>query len=133
MLENILTGGITKLIKEVIGTFKLSPEAKLEFERQLAENEFRLKQIDAELESKLADAASSNIRAEAGSGDKYTSRARPTFLYVMNFILTWNYIVVPLFRQTPVELPEPIFWLFGSALLGYTGARTWEKIATPKT
>ena len=116
----------------MVGTFKLSPEAKLEFEKQIAENDFKLKQMDAELESKLADTASANIRAESGSGDKYTSRARPTFLYIVEFILLWNYVAVPLFKQVPVELPEPIFWLFGSVMLGYTGARSWEKIADRK-
>ena len=132
LLETILGGGVGKLVKDVVGTFKLSPEAKLEFEKQIAENEFRLKQMDAELESKLADTASANIRAEAGSGDKYTSRARPTFLYIVDFILLWNYVISPIFRRTPLDLPEPLFWLFGSVMLGYTGARTWEKLQTGK-
>ncbi len=129
ILDSIFGGGVGKLVKDVVGTFKLSPEAKLEFDKQLAENEFRLKQMDADLESKLADTASANIRAESGSGDKYTSRARPTFLYIVEFILLWNYVVVPLFKQTPVQLPDPLFWLFGSAMLGYVGARSWEKIS----
>ena len=132
LLETILGGGVGKLVKDVVGTFRLSPEAKLEFEKQIAENEFRLKQMDAELESKLADTASANIRAEAGSGDKYTSRARPTFLYIVDFILLWNYVISPIFRRTPLDLPEPLFWLFGSVMLGYTGARTWEKLQTGK-
>ncbi len=128
ILESIFGGGVGKLVKDVVGTFKLSPEARLEFEKAIAENEFKLKQMDADLESKLADTASANIRAETASGDKFTSRARPMFLYIVEFILLWNYVFVPLVRQTPVDLPEPIFWLFGSAVLGYTGARTWEKM-----
>jgi hypothetical protein len=135
ILETILGGGaksIGDLIKTVVGTFKLSPEAKLEFEKQLAENDFKLKQIDAELEAKLANAASANIQAEAGSGDKYTSRARPTFMYVFNFILLWNYVAVPIFRQAPVDFPDSLMWLGGSAILGYTGARSWEKIVGKK-
>ena len=129
LIDTILGGGVGKLIKDIVGTFKLSPEAKLEFDKELAENEFKLKQMDAELESKLADTASANIRAESGSTDKYTSRARPTFLYIVEFILLWNYVAVPLFKQTPVILPEPLFWLFGSVMLGYVGARSWEKIS----
>ena len=71
--------------------------------------------------------AGENIRAETMSGDKFTSRARPLFLYICNFILLWNYVVVPLLGRTPIEFPEPMFWLFGSVMLGYVGARTWEK------
>ena len=50
-------------------------------------------------------------------------------MYIVEFILLWNYVAVPLFKQMPVVLPEPLFWLFGSAVLGYTGARSWEKIS----
>ena len=128
-LDKLFGGGVGQLVKDVVGTFKLSPQAKLEFEKELAENEFKLKQMDAELESKLADTASANIRAEAGSGDKYTSHARPTFLYCCYIILMWNFVVVPIFKQTPVTFPEPLFWLMGSVLLGYVGARSWEKVS----
>ena len=51
--------------------------------------------------------------AEATNGDKYTSRARPTFLYVCNVILAWNYILVPMLGRKPIEFPEPPLWLFG--------------------
>ena len=132
ILDQLFGGGVGKLVKDVVGTFKLSPEAKLEFERQLAENEFKLRQMDADLESKLADTAAQNIQAEAKSGDKYTSRARPTFLYCCYIMLMWNYVVVPIFKQAPVNFPEPLFWLMGSCLLGYIGARTFEKMKLPQ-
>lgn len=129
ILESIFGGGAGKLIKDVVGTFHLSPEAQREFDLKMAENATNILKLDADLESKLQETAGQNIRAEAASGDKFTSRARPTFLYVVETILLWNYIVVPMFHQVPVELPEPLFWLFGSGFLGYTGARTWEKFA----
>lgn len=128
MLSDILSGGVGKLFKDIVGTFKLTPEAKLEFDKELAAHEFELKKIDAELESKLSDIASQNIQAEAKSGDKYTSRARPTFLYLMNIILGCNFLLFPLINRPVIVLPKPLFWLFGSCMLGYTGARTWEKI-----
>jgi hypothetical protein len=78
------------------------------------------------------EAASANIRAEATNGDKFTSRARPLFLYVCNVILVWNYIIVPTRGLTPVAFPDPLFWLFGSVMLGYVGARSWEKISAVK-
>lgn len=134
-LTDILGGSLLGGIKEIIGQFKLSPEKKAELEATFEAHKHELAMKQAELEARLAEyqareieAAGANIRAEAQSGDKYTSRARPTFLYVVNVILVWNYIVVPLFKQQPLALPEPLFWLFGSVMLGYTGARTWEKV-----
>lgn len=136
LLDSIFGGGIGKLFKDVVGSFKLSPEAKLELDRELASHEFELAKLDREYETKLLDAqsreieaASANIRAEAANGDHYTSRARPTFLYVCNVILAWNYIVSPLIGRPPLEFPEPLFWLFGSVMLGYIGGRSWEKVS----
>lgn len=121
--------GVGTLVEKVVGTFHLSPEAKMEFEKQLEEHKFELAKIDAQLEEKYVEAASGNIQAEAKSGDKYTSRARPTFLYICEGILAWNYIAVPIWHQVPVALPDALFWLFGSCMLGYTSARTWEKLS----
>jgi hypothetical protein len=47
-------------------------------------------------ESNAIEAASANIRAEAQSGNKWTSRARPTFLYLFYVILAFNFIFVPI-------------------------------------
>lgn len=126
-IGSILGGTLGETIAKVARVFKADPTV-------IAENEAELKKIEYELQGKLQDAvtreveaASANIRAEASSGDKYTSRARPTFLYVVNFIILWNYAIAPLFGREMLELPEALFWLFGSAILGYTGARSWEK------
>lgn len=118
---------IGQAVKDIVGTFHLSPEAKLEFDRALAENEFKLKQMDAELESKLADTASANIQAEAKSGNAFTVMARPMFLYNCNLIIFCNYVLFPLIGRPPINFPEALFWLFGSCVLGYTGARSWDK------
>lgn len=135
LLTTIVTGGLGQLLKEIIGTFKVSPEKKLELETLLAQNDQQIRLKQMQLEEALAaqlsreiEAAGANIRAEAQSGDKFTSRARPTFMYVVNAILVWNFIVVPIVGRQPIEFPEALFWLFGSTVLGYTGARTWEKV-----
>lgn len=133
-ITDLFGGGLLGGVKDIIGAFKLDPAKKAELQAAVDANEAAIALKQLELDGKLQDAltaeiqtASANIRAEAGSGDKYTSRARPTFLYICEFILLWNYVVVPLFKQQPLELPEALFWLFGSCMLGYTGARTWEK------
>lgn len=138
IFAEIIGGGLGKLVKEVIGSFKLDPAKKAEIEALVDqhEHEVRMKEMELQIksmdaESKAIEIAGQNIRAETGSGDKFTSRARPSFIYIMIIILGWNYIAVPLFHHDPISLPEAIFWLFGSVMLGYTGARTWEKIGLP--
>jgi hypothetical protein len=81
------------------------------------------------------------ILAEANSTDAFTSRARPTFLYVMYVIILLMVIgsIVGIWWPAQVfqaaenltkllaAIPEPLWWLFGTGYLGYTGARTLEK------
>lgn len=139
LLTDIIGGNLGKLVKDVVGTFKVDPTKKLELEALVKEHEFELAKIQAELEAKLEEgrvkeieAAGANIRAEAASGDRFTSRARPSFIYTMLVIFICNFIVFPFMHRDPISFPESLFWLFGSCMLGYTGARTWEKIGLPK-
>lgn len=84
----------------------------------------------------------SAILAEAQSADAWTSRARPSFLYVMYMLML---TAVPMgvlsaFRPeiaTQVAagmqswlgaIPEPMWWTFGAGYLGYTGMRGIEKM-----
>lgn len=81
------------------------------------------------------------LRAETQSADRWTSRARPTFLYVMYALLLWSLpmgliaAVRPATAQAIAHgmaaylngLPEPLYTLFGTGYLGYTVARTWAK------
>ncbi len=88
------------------------------------------------------DTALSAIKAEAASADPWTSRARPSFLYVFYFILLALVVLAPLVGITNPEgmssffanvklgfeaIPEALWWTFSAGYLGYTGARTFEK------
>lgn len=126
-LENIIGGNIGDAFSKIVGAFKVDPTKQMEAQAQLD-------QIKAELQGKIIDATSNEIsqaaltiRSEAQSGDKYTARARPTYLYICNFILLFNYVLCRFLKMTPIDLPPALLWLFGSVMLGYTGARTWEK------
>lgn len=83
----------------------------------------------------------SAIVAEAQSRDPWTSRARPSFLYVMYVLLLWS-IPMGLIAAAQPEMatniahgmnaylagiPEPLYALFGTGYLGYTAARQWGK------
>lgn len=130
---------IGDMFSKIVGTFKLSPEKAAEFASLKETHAADLAKLQLQMEAQAQDAitreveaASANIRAEAASGDKYTSRARPTFLYICNLLLLCNFLIFPLIHREPIAFPEPLFWLFGSVMLGYTGARTWEKIQAMK-
>ena len=83
----------------------------------------------------------SAIIAEANSTDPWTSRARPSFLYVMYLIIL---CAIPMgilsaFQPEVAEriatgmqlwlaaIPESMWGLFGVGYLGYTGAREYGK------
>jgi len=135
-IQDVLGGTLLSSVKGLIDSFHLSPEAKAQIQEQIDANAAIVSQKQIEYQEKLEDSyqheldnAGANIRAEAATGDKYTSRARPSFMYAIEIILVWNYIVVPLFHGSPLPLPNELLELFGFCMLGYTGARTWEKIS----
>lgn len=88
----------------------------------------------------------SAIIAEAQSNDPWTSRARPSFLYVM-YIMILSAIPMGIAYAFQPEiadkvaigmgkwlaaLPEELYWLFGAGYLGYTGFRGFEKVRGAK-
>src|SRR5690606_29603063 len=93
-------------------------------------------------EMQTIEARLSAIVAEARSADPWTSRARPSFLYVMYALLLWALPmgVIAAFRPDAARaiadgmnaylagLPEPLYALFGTGYLGYTAARQWGKM-----
>lgn len=134
LLDQILGGNLGQLFTSIVGQFHLSAEDKAKFQAAIDANANQLALAQLDLQKKAEDtlqtevtAASANIRADAASGDKYTSRARPSFIYVMLVIMAANYIVFPIAGKAPLAFPDALFWLFGSCMLGYTGARSWEK------
>ncbi len=126
-LADLFGGNIADGVAKIISLFHVDPNLA-------AANAEKLQEIQAEIVSKQIDAATAevnaataNIQADAKSGDKFTSRARPSFMYIIEFILFWNYVISPLLGKQVLTLPDSLFWLFGSAILGYTGARSWDK------
>jgi hypothetical protein len=84
----------------------------------------------------------SAIVAEAQSADPWTSRARPSFLYVVYILLLWSIPMGVLtifkpeaaaaftagFKAWMAAIPDPIITLFGTVMLGYVAGRSWEKV-----
>ena len=128
-VDTIIRGGVSGIIggvADLIDRFVQTPEEKAKAIIELRQLEVR------ELEA-ITAATSQAIAAEAGSGDPYVRRSRPTFLYLIYIILFWNFLLLPLAQfatgqpLNPIALPTDLYYLFGAGFLGYVGARTWDK------
>ncbi len=131
LLDSLL-GPITHIIDKIIPDPKARDAAKLELFKLQGTQDMEM------LQTRL-----SAIVAEANSHDPWTSRARPSFLYVMYVIILWALPMglIAAFRPEAASsiaqgmnaylggLPEPLYALFGTGYLGYTAARQWGKIS----
>ncbi len=127
-----LVGPLVAIIDKVIPDKGARDKAKLE-----------LLQLQGSQELAAIQAQLSAIIAEANSHDPWTSRARPSFLYVIYALLLWALPMGLIGAFSPDKaqaiaqgmnaylagLPEPLYALFGTGYLGYTAARQWGKIA----
>lgn len=130
ILETLI-GPIVSIIDKVIPDKEARDRAKLELLR-----------MEGTQELQMIEARMSAIIAEAHSNDPWTSRARPSFLYVMYVMLLFAIPmgILAAFRPDAARdiaqgmnaylngLPEPLYALFGTGYLGYTAARQWGKI-----
>lgn len=130
ILETLI-GPIASIIDKVIPDKEARAKAKLELLQLQGTQE--LKQIEARLAA---------IVAEAQSPDPWTSRARPSFLYVMYAMILAALPVglLSLFQPDAAAriagsmtaylrgLTDELYALFGTGYLGYTAARQWGKI-----
>lgn len=126
-----LISPVSGIIDKVIPDKDARDRAKLE-----------LLKLDGTQELKQLQTRMSAILAEAGSADRWTSRARPGFLYVMYVMILWALPMglIAAFRPQAAQdiaagmnaylggLPEPLYALFGTGYLGYTAARQWGKM-----
>ncbi len=128
-LESII-GPVASIIDKIIPDKEARDRAKLELIR--LEGTQEMQQVEQRL---------SAIIAEARSTDPWTSRARPSFLYVMYAMILFAMPMGVLAAFNPQMardigagmndylggLPEPLYALFGTGYLGYTAARQWGK------
>ena len=135
--------GIVELGKSLIDAIFPDKTAQ-ESERARAELALATLSQNGELQ-KMAIQLSAII-AEANSGDPWTSRARPSFLYVMYTMILWSIPMGFLFAFKPEiadavingmtnylsKIPQEMWWLFGAGYLGYTGARSWQQVKGTK-
>lgn len=133
-MNPLLIAPILDLGKSLIGKIFRDPSEKAK-----AELELLAMQQSGELQAMQVQLSA--IIAEAQSQDKWTSRARPSFLYVIYFMILASIPIGALHAFQPetataiavgmkawlAAIPEEMWWLFGAGYLGYTGARTMDK------
>ena len=108
---------------------------------QKAKAQLELLQMQQTGELSMIQTQLSAIIAEAKSPDPWTSRARPSFLYVVYILLLWSIPmgVLTIFKPEAAAsftqgfkgwmeaIPEPIIVLFGTVMTGYVVSRGYEK------
>jgi len=126
-----VVGPVAKLLDKIIPDPQARDKAKLELLKLQGDQEMQA--IGAQMQA---------IVAEAQSADPWTSRARPSFLYMMYTLILW---AIPMGLIAAVQpgmakgiadgmtaylrgIPEELYALFGTGYLGYTAARTWGKV-----
>ena len=128
---NAVIGPVAKLLDKVIPDPQARDKAKLELIKLQGDQEMQA--IGAQMQA---------IVAEAQSPDPWTSRARPSFLYVMYALILWAVPMGLISAANPQMaqgiaagmtaylrgIPEELYALFGTGYLGYTAARTWGKV-----
>lgn len=126
-----IIGPVSKLIDRIIPDPKARDAAKLE-----------LLKLQGGQEIEALRTQMGAILAEAGSHDPWTSRARPSFLYVIYILILWSIpmgLIAAIWPDTARAIatgmndylqgiPDALWGLFGTGYLGYTAARTWGKV-----
>ena len=126
-----IVGPVSKLLDKNIPDPEARDRAKLELVKLQGDQEMAA--IGAQMQA---------ILVEAQSADPWTSRARPSFLYVMYALIMWAIPMGLIAAADPQMalsigngmtaylrgLPEELYALFGTGYLGYTAARTWGKV-----
>jgi hypothetical protein len=122
---------LAKLIDKIIPDPEARDRAKLELLR-----------LQGDQEAAAIAVQMQAVIAEAQSADPWTSRARPSFLYVMYALFLWAVPMGLIAAADPTMaagisggmtaylrgIPEELYALFGTGYLGYTAARTWGKV-----
>ncbi len=133
MLDTIVSGIVSPILKIIDKVIPDPAERdRIKLELMKTENQQMLDEAKTQL---------SAILAEEQSADPWTSRARPSFLYIMYlvilFCMTGGIIGIwfPAAMHQAADninallraIPDSLWSLFGIGYLGYTGARSLDK------
>jgi hypothetical protein len=129
-ISSIIQTGLS-ILEKVIPDQAQRDAAKLE-----------LLKMDKNGDLKELELSLSAIISDSQSADPWTSRARPTFLYVVYILLLWSIPMGVFFVINPEaaerftdgfklwlgSIPDSVLTLFGTVMTGYVLGRSWEKV-----
>lgn len=129
-LINLGTTLIDRIFPDKVAQAAEREKASLELLKATQDGTFRQTQLDLSV-----------MLAEAQSADPWTSRARPSFLYVMYVMILCGIPMGVLYAFNPAmalnvaaglkawleAIPDSLYTLFGVCFTGYTVARSVEK------
>lgn len=137
-MNPLLIAPISELAKSLID--RIFPDKEKQSQER-AQAELALASLAQEGKLKELTTQMSAIIAEAQSTDPWTSRARPSFMYVIYVMILMSIPMGILSAFNPAmavaiangmkawlsAVPSELWTLFGVGYVGYTGARMFEK------
>ena len=133
-MNPLMIGGIFDIGSKLLDKFFPDPNER-------AQKQLELMQLQQAGDLKELEVRMSAIIAEANSSDPWTSRARPSFLYVIYAMILMSVPMGALAAFYPAHalavtvgmqawlaaIPSDLYTLFGVGYVGYSGVRTYEK------
>lgn len=131
-----VAAGVFDLLRMGIDKIFPDPEAA-------AEAKAKLNELDQQGRLGELNIMMSAILAEANSQDPWTSRARPSFMYLFYAIVMFMVVIAPIIGVVFPEkmdlffmnvnkgfmaIPEAMWWTFTAGFLGYSGSKSVEAI-----
>jgi hypothetical protein len=130
VVGKLIGGDAAAAAEKLVGQITNSSVTELQLKEAMWEHEAKLMNIYA----KDAEGARQLIREESKSEDAFVRRARPAFMWLFYAVIVFNFIIFPavlIWKPDWVieypTMPEELYYLFGTAFVGYSGFRSWDK------
>lgn len=136
MIPAVIAGGLFDIGKALID--KLIPDPAANAAAQL-----ELMRLDQNGQLSQLQLQMSAILAEANSQDPWTSRARPTFMYLFYVLIAFMVMGAPMIGVLYPDtmdlffmnvskgfnaIPQELWWTFSAGYLGYSGSKSFEAV-----
>jgi len=134
-------GGLGKLVKDVVGTFKIDPTEKAKLEAAIDEHEWQFRMAEQAANFKMAEELTKQVTAQIevnkleAQGNLYQSSWRPTVGYICCLglffqffgrpILAWVSTMYMWQAPPPLDMGDLVSLLGG--LLGLGALRSYDK------
>ena len=123
-----LISGLLGSAGKIFDNMHTSGEEKLAAQATFMRIQGEILTMVAETESKLVEAQSTIIVAEAKSQSWLARSWRPMLMTLFGYVVAHNYVVAPLTGADFLPIPPEMWGLLKLGIGGYVGGRTIEKV-----